>query len=64
MDPPEPSFKKPGLRRALDGSEGVEECFAITVRMEQERFWMVAWAVSVISRLVSRTNSRLEVVIR
>ena len=29
MDPPEPSFKKPGLRRALDGSEGVEECFAV-----------------------------------
>ena len=34
------------------------------VRMEQERFWMVAWAVAVISRLVSRINSRLEVVIR
>lgn len=57
-------FKKPGLRRALDGSEGGEECFAIKVRTEQERFRMVAWAVAVISTLVSRTNSRLEVVIR
>ena len=64
MDPPEPSFKKPGLRRALDGSEGVEECFAVRSGWKQERFWMVAWAVAVISRLVSRTNSRLEVVIR